>query len=178
MDLNQTTLRGILAQILSNSLKVNEAYIVPKQGNWWNPQEALTKPDTWCAYVIRSNKPVTAPYFSKGESGQQPVNRAMVDKIATIDLQFVGPQAETIAQSVALWPHRVDVAAAFATVQGAVMYTDMDARSASFYQDGANNVLSWNTSIKVHWVQELDTSQGLITGADITGTIHTLPPTR
>lgn len=170
MDLNQTTLRGILAQILS----VDEAFIVPKQGNWWNPQETLGKPDTWCAYQIRSNRPVTAPYFSEGKTG----NRVLVDKIATIDLQFVGPQAEAIAQSVAYWPNRVDVARAFAGTQGAVMYTDMEAKSVGFYQEGANNVLSWNTSFKVHWVQVLDTGQTRITGADISGEIYTLPPAR
>ncbi len=170
MDLNQSTLRGILAQILS----ADEAYIVPKQGNWWNPQEAASKPDTWCAYVIRSNRPVTAPYSSPTPNG----NRMCVDKIATIDLQFVGPQSETVAQSVALWPHRADVASALAEVQGAIMYTDMEARSSNFYQEGANTVLAWNTSIKVHWVQVMETSQVLITKAALEGNIKTQNPIR
>ena len=175
MDLNQTTLRGILASILS----ADQEYIVPKQGNWWNPQEAAAiRPHTWCAYVIRSNRPVTAPWFEPGVNNQVPANRALVNKIATIDLQFVGPQAEELAQSVALWPARNDVATEFAKANGAILYTDMDARSASFYQDGANNVLSWNVSIKVHWVQEMYTGQGPITGADISGNIVTEAPTR
>lgn len=182
MDLNQTTLRGILAQVLSSTGNTNEAYIVPKQGNWWNPQEALIQPDTWCAYVIRSNRPVTAPYddsITTTVNGQTvKKNRMCVNRIATIDLQFVGPQAEAVAQSVALWPNRTDVAAALATVQGSIMYTDMEAKSASFYQDGANNVLSWNISIKVHWVQVLETNQTLITGADIPGNILTRQPVR
>ena len=78
----------------------------------------------------------------------------------------------------ALWPSRADVATEFAKVNGAILYTDMDARSASFYQDGANNVLSWNVSIKVHWVQEMYTGQGPITGADLGGNIVTEAPTR
>lgn len=175
MELNQTTLRGILATILS----AEQEYIVPKQGNWWNPQEASTvRPKTWCAYVIRSNRPVTAPWFEPGEIEGVPANRAFVNKIANIDLQFVGPQAEELAQSVAYWPSRADVAEALAGIGGAIMYTDMDARSASFYQDGANNVLSWNVSIKVHWVQEMYTGQGPITGADLGGNIVTEAPTR
>lgn len=175
MDLNQTALRGILATILS----ADQGYIVPKQGNWWNPQEAATvRPKTWCAYVIRSNRPVTAPWFEPGLQKQVTTNRALVNKIATIDLQFVGPQAEELAQSVALWPSRTDVAREFAKVNGAILYTDMDARSASFYQDGANTVLSWNVSIKVHWVQEMFTGQGPITGATVSGTINTETPTR
>ena len=170
MDLNQTTLRGILATILS----ADEKHIVPKQGNWWNPQEALDQPDTWCAYVIRGNRPVTAPWFEPGENG----NRALVNKLAQIDLQFVGPQAETIAQSVALWPARTDVAEALAEVQGAIMYTDMEARSSTFYQDGANNVLAWNVSIRIHWIQEMYTGQGLLKGADLGGVIETNTPSR
>lgn len=175
MDLDQTTLRGILAAILSNSGTTNETYIVPKQGNWWNPQEALVQPDTWCAYQIRSNKPVTAPWAEPGIKNLVRTNRYLVNKIAIIDLQFVGPQAETLAQSVAYWPSRVDVQKEFADVQGAVMYSDMEARSSSFYQDGANNVLAWNVQVRVHWIQELFTSQGTITGATLGGTINTTP---
>ena len=49
MELNQTTLRGILAAILS----VDQKYVVPKQGNWFNPQEANANIENWCAYQIR-----------------------------------------------------------------------------------------------------------------------------
>ena len=175
MELNQTTLRGILATILS----ADPEYIVPKQGNWWNPQEAAAiRPHTWCAYVIRSNRPVTAPWFEPGEIEGVPANRAFVIKIAIIDLQFVGPQAETLAQSVAYWPNRADVAEALAEVQGAIMYTDMEARSSTFYQDGANNVLAWNVSIRIHWIQEMYTGQGLLKGADLGGVIETDTPSR
>ena len=175
MELNQTTLRGILATILSCS----QDYVVPKQGNWWNPQEAAAvRPNTWCAYVIRSNRPVTAPWFEPGVKNQVPANRALVNKIANIDLQFVGPRAEELAQSVAYWPARADVAKEFAKAGGAILYTDMEARSSSFYQDGANNVLAWNVSIKVHWVHEMFTGQGVITGASVSGNIVTETPTR
>lgn len=163
MDLNQTTLRGILAQVLS----VDQAYVVPKQGNWWNPQEQAESPDTWCAYVIRSNVPRTAPYFSS--SGD--TNRVCVNKIADIDLQFVGPQAEDMAQGVAIWHLRNDVARAFATVQGSIMYTDSEARSNVFYQDGANTVLAWNAKIKVNWIQVMNTTQQIVQEVNIDGIV-------
>lgn len=151
MELNQSTLRGILAQITS----VNQSNIVPKQGNWWNPQEQLIQPDTWCAYQIRSNQPRTVPFYSAGEN----TNRAVVEKIATIDLQFVGPQSEEIAQNVALWPLRSDVADAFKQVNGALMLTGMEAQSSVYYQAGNNTVLAWNVTIKVLWYQVLKTNQ-------------------
>ena len=175
MDLNQTTLRGILATILS----ADPEYIVPKQGNWWNPQEAAAvRPHTWCAYQIRSNRPVTVPWFSPGKQNQTAANRALVNRIAIIDLQFVGPQAEDLADSVAFWPAREDVAAALAGVQGSMMNTDMEPRSSVFYQDGGNTVLAWNTQIKVHWIQEMYTGQPLVTEVQMGGTIETDTPTR
>ena len=87
-ELNHTALRGILARILS----VDEQFIVPKQGNWYNPQETDNAPDTWCAYVIRANTPLTVPFYVKSKDGK--INSAATQKIATIDLQFVGGQAE------------------------------------------------------------------------------------
>ena len=85
MELNQTTLRGILAQILS----VDPKYVVPKQGNWWNPQDKLQNIENWCAYQIKSNKPRTSPFYDEGKDNSTPVNGVAVLKIAEIDLQFV-----------------------------------------------------------------------------------------
>lgn len=159
MELNQSTLRGILAQILS----VNEQYIVPKQGNWWNPQEEVAAPNNWCAYRIKSNRPRTAPFYDESEDR----SRVCVEKIAEIELQFVGPDSETIANNVATWSLRGDVQAAFKTVQGAIMYDDMTAFSSSFYQDGNNAITAWNVNIRVVWVSLTDTSQQRVTAVYI-----------
>ena len=152
-ELNHTTLRGILARILS----VDERFIVPKQGNWYTPQEADNAPDTWCAYVIRSNTPLTVPFYAKSKDGK--INSAATQKIATIDLQFVGEQAEEIAQSVAFWSLREDVQRAFADVRGALMYSGMQAQSSPFFQDGLNTVTAWNVTIRVLWYHVMDTAQ-------------------
>lgn len=152
MALNQQTLRGILAAITS----VNEAFIVPKQGNWWNPQEQLIKPDTWCAYLIRTGQPRTLPFYIK--SGN--TNSVTVEKITSIDLQFVGPQSEDIANSVAFWPMRDDVKEELKKIHGALLNDDLTARSSPFYQDGSNGVTAWNVTIRVIWYDILDTTQG------------------
>ena len=166
MVLNQTNLRGILAQILS----VNTKYIVPKQGNWWNPQEEVNSPHTWCAYLIRSNRPRTAPFYVALNNQ----NLLAVEKIATIDLQFVGEQSEDIAQSVAMWSMRGDVQEALAQVHGAIMYDDMEAKSSTFYQDGNNTVLAWNVTIRVLWYDIMGTTQGRMPPVQIEGTINQL----
>ena len=164
MALNQQTLRGILAQITS----VDEQFIVPKQGNWWNPQEQNVKPDTWCAYLIRSNKPRTVPFYNEEQSG---INSAVTEKIATIDLQFVGPQSEEIAENIAFWPLRADVQEQFKKIRGAILNNDLEAKSSNFYQDGINNVIAWNVTIHVIWYDVLDTNQGLMPDMTLNGNI-------
>lgn len=164
MELNQTTLRGILAQVLS----VNEKYIVPKQGNWWNPQENQQNIKNWCAYQIRSNRPRTAPFYNaKGNT-----NRVVVEKVAEIALQFVGPDSEAIAESIAAWPLRGDVKAAFQTVQGSLLYDDMNAVASTFYQDGNNTVIAWNVTIRVLWCSITETTQPKMPGLFLEGKIN------
>ena len=169
-ELNTTTLRGILAAILS----VDEKYIVPKQGNWWNPQEADANIENWCAYRIVSNTPRTAPFYvSRTENGQE-INSCVVTKIATIELQFVGPSSETLAQSVANWPLRADVNEQFKTVQGSIMLDDMNAISSIFSQDGNNTITAWNVRFDVLWESITDTTQGLMIDLTLEGTIKRL----
>lgn len=165
MELNQTTLAGILAQILS----VSQDHVVPKQGNWWNPQENQQNIENWCAFLIKSNRPRTAPFYDTATNGQ--TNAVCVEKIAEIDLQFVGPQSEDLAQSVAMWPLRADVKAAFKTVQGALMYDDMTAVSSPFYQDGQNTVTAWNVPIRVLWISVMETGQGQMPPVSIYGKV-------
>lgn len=172
MDLNQTTLRGILAAILS----VDQKYIVPKQGNWWNPQDKLSNISNWCAYRIKSSRPRTVPYYDIGtenKSGETvKVNGVCVEKISDIELQFVGPQAEAIANSVAMWPLRSDVQEQFKAVHGAIMYDDMTAIGSVFSQDGLNTIIAWNVTIRVKWTQIIDTDQSDKLTIDIGGQIH------
>ena len=171
MELNQTTLRGILAAIFN----VAEKYIVPKQGNWFNPQEANANIENWCAYQIRQNRPRTVPFYNVGtqQSGQSStkVNSVAVLKIAEIDLQFVGPQSEELANSIAMWPFRTDVAAQFKTVHGAIMNDEYDAISSPFMQDGNNTVMAWNTTVRILWYSIADTNQGPMPQLTLNGKI-------
>lgn len=166
MELNQTTLRGILAQIFS----IDEKYIVPKQGNWWNPQEAHSNINNYVSYLIRNNRPRTVPFYHEGTENNSSVNAVATEKIATIELQFVGPDSESLAQSVSVWPYRSDVAAQFRAVHGAIMNNNMSAESSVFYQDGDNTVMAWNVTIQVIWVYLLDTTQGQVHNVIFTNT--------
>jgi len=111
------------------------------------------------------------PFYNEGSDNNTAVNGAAVLKIAEIDLQFVGPQSEELANNVALWPLRADVQEQFRAVHGAIMNDEYDAVSAPFYQNGNNNVLSWNTTIRVLWYSILDTDQGRMPGLSFDGDI-------
>jgi hypothetical protein len=168
MELNQTTLRGILAAVLS----VDPKYVVPKQGNWWNPKDKEANIANWCAYQIRRNRPRTAPFYDEGNNNGQKVNGVAVLKLAEIDLQFVGPQSDELAQSVSMWPFRSDVKAEFQKVHGAIMTDEYDAISSHFHQDGANTVMAWNVTIQVLWYSILDSSQGPMPALTLEGNIQ------
>lgn len=154
--LNQQTLRGILAAITS----VNEAFIVPKQGNWWNPQESKTnKPNNWLAYSM-SHRQRTAPFYHNADDGSG--NAATVEMLSTIDLQFVGPASEDLAQSVALWYLRSDVKEQLASCRGALLPDPVEPTPSPFYQDGLNTVTAWNVTIRVLWFKVIETDQNQI----------------
>lgn len=167
MELNSTTLRGILAQILS----VDPNHVVPKQGNWWNPQDRQGNIENWCAYRIKSNSPRTAPFYNEGTTAGGKTNAATVLKQAEIELQFVGPQSEDIAQSVSMWALRADVQEALAQVQGSLLLEDTSAISSIFAQDGANTITAWNVTISVLWYSIMETNQGLMPPLTLNGEI-------
>ena len=163
MELNQTTLRGILAQILS----VDEKYIVPKQANWWNAQEANANIENWCAYRIKSNRTRTLPFYIERDKAV-----ATVEKIAEIELQFVGPQSEELAQSVAMWSIRGDVQEQFKKVHGSILNDEINAVSSIFMQDGNNGVLAWNVAFRILHFATMETTQNRIRTIDIGGQIN------
>lgn len=166
MELNQTTLRGILAAILS----VDSKYIVPKQGNWWNPQDRHANIENWCAYRIKSNKPLAAPFTERTKRNNK-TNDVVVLKRCEIELQFVGPQSEELAQSVAAWTLRSDVQQQFKQVQGAILYDDCNAISSYFAQDGNNTITAWNVSFAVNWYSVIDSGQGLMPATELNGKV-------
>lgn len=166
MQLNQTALRGILAEILS----VDEKYIVPKQGNWWNPQRMNANIATWCAYRIKSNTPRTAPFYKEIENG---VEAVVVLKTAVVELQFVGVLSEELALSVGAWSLRADVKAALEDVHGSILYENLSAISSDFFQEGNNTVLAWNIpELKILWYDVTDTNQQPLSAVDMEGEVN------
>jgi hypothetical protein len=156
MRLNATNLRATLATIFN----IDPQYVVPRQGNIFNPQATEPNPDrpiTWCAFRIDGERTVTIPHWVP--NGTPAKNWSVVHKTALISMQFVGAQAEDFANSVAHWPHYFMVQDAFAAYDGRVFVDSGDVAVTDFDQEGANTVLAYNVSVHVIWADEIDSLQ-------------------
>lgn len=157
--MNQTTIGNILKTIF----QLPAGYTVPKQGNWFNPQD-ITNSGTWLAYLIRNAKPVAYPYTQDNGDGTY---ERTVPMIGTLELQFVGPDAETLAQSCSLWVTRPDIVTLFDDNYAQLAYEDFGQYEVSnFTQAGLNNILAYNVRGKIQWANMIQVSSTLITVVD------------
>lgn len=162
--LNQKTIRGILARVLS----VDASRIVPKQGNWWDPNGRGGRFANWCAYRISSEKPRTAPFYAEIDGTHCAVSLVL----SVLELQFVGHDSEELAQSVALWPLRKDVQEEFAAVRGSVLPEELTAYSSPFSQEGGNTETAWNVpGIKILWYNAIETDQTRLQSVEFGGSV-------
>jgi hypothetical protein len=167
INLNNENFRLALATIYG----VDKKYIVLKQGNWYNPTSVSAKPKTWIAYNILRNSPIGLPFYRDNEVTEviedeevtNTYNFAIVLKIAEIDIQFIGTQAEALANNVPLWIIREDVQSELQKFDGKIMGQGQEAYSSSYALDGDNYVTAWNTKIYITWQQSTRTQQILFT---------------
>lgn len=156
--LNSSLLRDILAEIFFSIEDREEAkkYIVPKQGNWYNPQDGhRNKINTWIGYGIPDRESVLKAREEANEDNL-PIN--IINELVIIDLQFVGEQAEDMAASVMHWPKRADVREAFSVVSGQVRDDKIRVVASWFKQEGMNTVYAYNVRVRVYCANVLETS--------------------
>lgn len=166
-SLNSTLLRTILSQILfmEEDRAENLQYIVPKQGNWFNPKEDISNlKDTWVAYNIKERTSLLRSIPTEEEVDEALYAANWVPELVNIELQFVGPAAEDLAVGVQHWPKRADVAEAFSVVSGVVRDDKIKINCVWFKQEGLNTIYSYNTSFRVYCANvAVSTAQRLTT---------------
>ena len=159
-----------LRTILSTVFNVDSKYVVPKQGNWWNPQDSDEKAATWVAFIIRSPKPRTqSVIFNDPDVG--PISAQYFT--GTVELQIVGTDAEDVAYSVGHWLDRYDVVSLFDSYKAQLMADGIGSFIVStFAQDGLNTVLAYNVSFGMEWADfAYSAGQSLLETVDIEGAI-------
>lgn len=150
--------QNFLQAILPALLGMDPSFVVPRQGNWFNPQDMMPtpqKPKTWCAFAIEDERPVTLPHYVVDHA---PANWSVQHWIATLALQFVGTRAKELATSVGHWLHRADVFTAFCQVDGSVL-TDFRLSVVDFFQEGLNSVKAYTMRFSVLYASEIETGQ-------------------
>ena len=148
--LDSELLRDILAEIFFAVEHREQAkkYIVPKQGNWYNPQDTEEdKIATWIGYAIVDRHAILKSRIDIDEDGEV---SNVVNELVEITLQFVGTKAEQLAASVMHWPKRGDVADAFAVVCGKIRDDRISVVATWFKQEGMNTTYAYNTKVRVY----------------------------
>jgi hypothetical protein len=160
---------AFLLSILPGILALDPKYVVPRQGNWYNPQdhlEPMEQPKTWCAFAIEDDVPIDAPHYALDPLNPG-ANWSVQHRIAAVALQFVGTRAKASATSIGHWLHRQDVFAALSQIDGRLIGSESKISTVDFVQEGANTVKAYTVRIRIAYASEIETGQ----------TLTTVPPT-
>jgi len=164
--------QSFLQTFLSTAFSVDPAYVVPKQGNWYNPQAAEkdgSKTNTWCAYLVKKSRARTIPYFELADSSTElaPVSASTVPTISYVDFQLVGSEAETASLSAMHWLNRPDLLKLLNDNGMQLMADRVDIIVSHFMQDGMNNVLAYNGTFSIQWDNFVTTGQTKVTSVTL-----------
>lgn len=157
-----------LRDFLSKAFVADKKTIVPKQANWWNPQdfsEDGEKVPTWCAFKIARSIPVTFPGYQVNNS----VNISSVVYKSEIEIQLVGSLAEANANAMAHWWNREDLKYYLEQNDMQFMNPLGNFKVSNFYQEGLNNVFAYNCVFWIQWTSTIDTSQTIVDTVNING---------
>ncbi len=156
---------------LPEILGLDSKFVVPRQGNWWNPISMMPRadrPSTWCAFAIEDELPVTIPFLLADAA---PSLWSVQHKMTHIALQFIGTLAKVLASSVGHWINRESAAAAFALIDGKIMGDSGRVSAVDYYYDGDNAVRAYTTRLRVLWASEIPTAQRLVSQTGLKGIV-------
>ena len=166
--------QDIVRTVLQATFQVPIDRVVPKQGNWWSPQD-ITNSGTWVAFLLTNGNPRVLPFDQQGTApilnvGSQ-ISTSYV--LSDITLQIVGPDAELLAMSIQHWLNRSDIVALWDSHQAQLCGDALGRYEvSSFTQDGLNGVLAYNSRFSLQWANMFDQVQNqLLTSQVITGNL-------
>ena len=159
-NLRMETLRRLLCNIFFENEEYIK-YIVPLQGNWYNPVADDSVGDTWIGYVIDYTN-FTSAAIRKGD-------RIIRSGSAVVHLSFIGKQAESMAYSTVFWPYRVDIQSAFKSINGVLNNKDIRVFTSLYMQEGVASTLCYNVNLTIAYNEELEIASEYLRNVDISG---------
>lgn len=164
--LTQENLRSTLAAIFD----VDESFVIPKQGTWWNAQDSDPTKGTWIAYLKKDHDPRVLPAYQRVPTTDPMPNGPILQSWvrSTIELQIVGSDAELLASSVILWLARADVMKKWDDVDTQMFASGFGrCQITPFIQAGVNTVLAYNVTFEVLWALRILPTLDQIIDADV-----------
>lgn len=162
-NLRMLSLRQSLNNILFSGRKDMLRYIVPLQGNWYNPTAERDSKSTWVGYCI-DNIEYTSTAINRG-------TEIIRQGKAQVHLTFIGRDAEDIAADVVFWPYRADVVKEFEKYDGVLNNKDIRIYTSLYMQEGLASTLCYNVNLTVSYNEKKQINSPLLSKVDITGEI-------
>lgn len=165
-NINMTNLRDTLVYIFFGGDPEKKKYVVPLQGNWYNPSQVHSV-DNWIGYVIDSCSSSVAIVNSQTDG-----RRYYRECQTRIHLAFIGEKAEQMAQSVLFWECRTDVQKLLdARYKGVLNNKPVEIYTSMYMQEGLNSTLCWNVDVSIQHNMMLDSESPILRKADLSGSI-------
>lgn len=166
-NIDMKNLREVLLKIFFGAdAEKNKKYVVPLQGNWYNPSQ-VHNVDNWIGYVIDSIKTdvAVANMMSDGRKYYRSCQ-------TSIHLAFIGKDAELMAQSVLWWCARTDVQSLIdKKYKGVVNNKEFEIYSSLYMQEGLNSTICWNVDFSLQHNMMLDSENPILRNVDISGSL-------
>ena len=135
MYLNNAVLGEFIAKCLfGNNWESMYKYVIPRKGNFVNPQQ-INNTDTYAIYYIekKSKKLVNNSDTEYYEDNAITTHYATIK--STVRIQFIGKHAEEWANSLLFWDDRKDVQALFLEYDSQLLLGERDIITVPFQKD-------------------------------------------
>jgi hypothetical protein len=163
----------VIRDFLVATFNVPQDMVIPKQGNWFNPQDSESlKVRTFVAFLLGEGVPVATAYWQPGDAPSaglgSEISTSLV--ISKVDLQIVGPSAEILANSIMHWLNRQDVIDYLDSHNAQLLAADLGrVIPSTFIQDGDNSVIAYNSVFRLQWANMFEVGETQAITATITG---------
>lgn len=168
--ITQANTRTIIATVFNVPLE----YVIPRQGNWFNPQDKENlKYKTWIAYTMDDETPRVLPFMQQGNLPNQSGVGSEISTsydITRIRLQMVGKDAEILSKSVRHWLNNTTIINLFDSYKSQLLAQDLGRCTISnFIQDGLNSVIAYNVDFRVQYANMFEITETAAISATING---------
>lgn len=150
MLLDNVTLGELVAKnLFGEKWEKNLKYIIPRKGNFLNPSLDCNAATFAIFWIEKSIKRVTNFTIDVYNEETEDVTTHFATLLSSVNIQFVGKNAQKWANSTLFWDERLDVQDNFAEYHAQLLPSDRTIASIPFQQDGYNGEMSYLASFDV-----------------------------